>query len=261
MNSSEGRPETGGTGRVFALAEPQGGRAGISTLRREIKFAMPRSDVGKLRSILDVNLRPVRYRNETSRIASLYFDDAQLSSCRLNVDGTSRRSKMRLRWYDSPLPERELFFEVKTRRGDVLGKERLALRSTLPRGSLPLRGLADELARLLPGAESALLMARSEPILITEYERRYFEAPGEPMRFTIDSDLVFYAQLGERRVSRRFGERVPDLAILEVKAPVGSEGRLREVLHPIAPWVSRSSKYVMGCHYLRLFSGGGYGSR
>ncbi len=105
---------------------------------------------------------------------------------------------------------------------------------------------------------TALLLERSEPVLITEYERRYFEAVGASIRITVDSDLAFYPQVGRRHASRRFGERVPDLVILEVKIPMGGEGRVRELLHPMAPWVSRSSKYVMGCQYLGLLSGGHY---
>jgi VTC domain len=248
MKSSEAGLELASIPSASAIAAP----------RHELKFAMPRADLGKFRSILGINCRPVRYRNETSRVTSLYFDDAFLTACRLNLDGSARRSKVRLRWYDTPFPEGELFFEVKKRLDEALVKERVALRAKLPLAAMPIRGLAEELTRILPEALSALLRERSEPILITEYERRYFEAVREPIRLTIDSDLAFYPQVGRRQASRRFGERVPDLVILEVKVPLGSEERVREILHPMAPWVSRSSKYVMGCQYLGLLSGGHY---
>jgi hypothetical protein len=229
--------------------------------RHEIKFAVPRADLGKFRSILGINCRPVRYHREASRVTSLYFDDAVLTACRLNLDGSARRSKLRLRWYDTAFPqgpEGNVYFEVKRRLDETLVKERIPVRAEFPRDSLLLRGLAEELAGMLPQAMSALLRERSEPILITEYERRYFEAVREPIRVTIDSNLAFYPQMGRRRASRRFGERVPDLVILEVKVPLGLEGRVREILHPMAPWVSRSSKYVMGCQYLGLLSGSHY---
>jgi VTC domain len=250
MKSTEPRLEIGSLPNPAPSAAP----------RQEIKFAIPRADLGKFRSILEINCRPVRYGNETSRVMSLYFDDALLTSCRLNLDGAARRSKVRLRWYDTHFPEGALFFEVKKRTDEALVKERIALRARMPRGTMPLRGLAEELSLLLPDTASELLRQRPEPILITEYERRYFEAVDAPIRVTIDSDLAFYPQLGRREASRRFGERAPDLVILEVKAPVGCEARARELLHPMAPWVSRSSKYVMGCQYLGLLSGGHYGA-
>ncbi len=69
----------------------------VTTFRREIKFALPHVDFGKFRSILEVNCRRVSYEQPTSRVVSLYFDDVLLSSCHDNLDGTPRRSKLRLR--------------------------------------------------------------------------------------------------------------------------------------------------------------------
>jgi hypothetical protein len=221
---------------------------------------MPRADIGKFRSILEMNCRPVQYGRETSKVMSLYFDDTLLTACRRNLDGAARRSKVRLRWYDTLFPEGDLFFEVKRRLDEMLVKERIPLRARMPRGAMPLRGLADELSRVLPDPAAALLRERPEPILITEYERRYFEAVDGPIRLTIDSHLAFYPQMGRREASRRFGERAPDLVILEVKTPLGGEAAARALLHPMAPFVSRSSKYVMGCQYLGLLSGGHYGA-
>ena len=63
----------------FTLEAPGSGSAPV--LRREVKFALPNADAGKLRSILDVNCRRVSYGRDTSRVCSIYFDDAALSAC------------------------------------------------------------------------------------------------------------------------------------------------------------------------------------
>jgi hypothetical protein len=251
-------PEHGsGTEQPFEPDESLDGRR-RGDARREIKFAVRRADLGKFQSILGVNCRQVRYGNPTSRVTSLYFDDARLSACRLNLDGVSRRTKLRLRWYDTPFPEVRAFFEVKKRLDEAVVKERVALRPRLPPGPLLLRRLPERLASVLPSGHSELLLARGEPVLMVEYERAYFEAVGEPVRLTVDNDLTFYPQMGRRFATRRFAERIADLVILELKTPLGNEGRLRDLLHPLAPWLSRSSKYVMGCQYLGLVSGGHY---
>ena len=65
--------------------------------RREVKFSLPNVDAGKFSSILDVNCRRVSYAGATSRVCSIYFDDAALSAFRANLDGTSRRTKTRIR--------------------------------------------------------------------------------------------------------------------------------------------------------------------
>ena len=226
--------------------------------RTEVKFALPRADLGKLETILEVNCRRVSYRNRTSRVVSLYFDDYRLSACRENVDGSSRRSKVRLRWYDAPLPGSELFFEMKRRRGRATSKERISLPLSQPLDSATLRETTRTLSRSLPASQSEALLARPEAIVIVEYERSYFEAAAG-LRITLDRDLTFYSQVGHLRPSRRFPVPVRDIVILEAKASVGSEDRIREILHPLQPRATRSSKYVLGCQAIGLLPGTHYG--
>ncbi len=227
--------------------------------RTEVKFALPRADLGKLETILEMNCRRVSYRNRTSRVVSLYFDDHRLSACRETVDGSPRRAKLRLRWYDEPFPRGDLFLEIKRRRGEATRKERYSLPLAAPLESLSIRETAKTLSRALPEAASVALLARPEAIVIVEYERSYFEAKGEPLRITLDSDLVFYSQVGHLRPSRWFPVHAKDVVILEAKTSVASEDRLRELLHPLQPRVTRSSKYVLGCQAIGLIPGTHYG--
>jgi hypothetical protein len=226
--------------------------------RTEVKFALPRADLGKLETILEVNCRRVSYRNRTSRVVSLYFDDHRLSACHENVDGSSRRAKLRLRWYDAPFPRGELFFEIKRRRGQATSKERHFLPLAEPLESVSIRETAKALSRALPPAQSEALLARPEAIVIVEYERSYFEAASGELRITLDSDLVFYSQVGGLRPGRKFPVHARDLVILEAKASVGNEDRMRELLHPLQPRVTRSSKYVLGCQAIGLLPGTHY---
>jgi hypothetical protein len=228
--------------------------------RNELKFALPRADLGKLEAILEVNCRRVSYRNRTSRVASLYFDDPNLGACRENLDGTSRRSKLRLRWYDDPFPRDELFFEIKKRRGRATTKERHPLSLAAPLESVTVRETVKALARMLPQSLSEALLARSEAIVLVEYERHYFEAAGGGLRLTLDSDLAFYSQLGRLRPSRRFPVVEKGVVILEAKGPEEADERIRELLHPLEPRATRSSKYVLGCQATGILPGAHYGA-
>ncbi len=227
--------------------------------RTEVKFALPRADLGKLERILEVNCRRVSYRNRTSRVSSLYFDDHRLSACQENIDGSGRRSKVRLRWYDAPFPRGEVFFEIKRRRGRASSKERHLLPLANPFESSSVAETAMALSSALPPASSEALIARPDAIVLVEYERRYFEAAGGGLRITLDSDLVFFSQVGHIRPSRRFPVRASDVVILEAKSSLESEDRVRELLHPLAPRVTRSSKYVLGCQVIGLLPGTHYG--
>lgn len=240
-------------------------------LRTEVKFALPRADLGKLESILEVNCRRVIYRNRTSRVSSLYFDDPRLSASRENIEGSGRRSKVRLRWYDSPFPGEEAFLEIKRRRGGATTKERHRTPLAKPFEPSPLWETARAIASSLPPSSSEALLARPDAVVIVEYERSYFEAAGGSLRITLDSDLVFFSQVGHLLPSRRFPVPARDLVILEAKAAFQdaespespespeSEDRMRELLFPLAPRVTRSSKYVLGCQALGLLPGTHYG--
>lgn len=231
--------------KPFALQLPFAAQA--SELRHEVKFAVPDVDAGKLRAVLDANCRRVSHHQSTSRVVSLYFDDAELSSCRANLDGVARRSKVRLRWYDGPFPRERLFFEIKEREDYGIRKTRFLLSA---RDSLEAMSFAEIVAGLggvLPAEASERLALRGEPTLIAEYQRTYYEAHVGPLRVTLDQDLTVYGQRGHRSPSRRFPVRTPRLTILEAKAPIGRAGEIRELLLPLAPRVTRSSKYVLGC--------------
>jgi hypothetical protein len=235
---------------------------GTSNDRTEVKFALPRADLGKLETILEVNCRRVSYRNRTSRVASLYFDDPSLSACRESLEGANRRAKVRLRWYDAPFPpfpEGEVFFEIKRRRGRATSKERHRLLLPKPLESSPVGETAKALASSLSPPWSDALLARPEAIVLVEYQRSYFEAAGGGLRITLDSDLVFFSQMGRLRPSRRFPVHARDVVVLEAKSSVESEGRIREILHPLEPRVTRSSKYVLGCQAIGLLPGTHYG--
>lgn len=226
--------------------------------RAEVKFALPRADLGKLETILEVNCRRVSFRNRTSRVASLYFDDHRLSACRDNLDGSSTRAKLRLRWYDAPFPDGEVFLEVKRRLGRATIKERHRLPLANPFESVSIRETVKGLLPALPPARRETLLARPDPIVIVEYERSYFDAGDGRVRITLDSDLTFYSQVGRLRPTRGFAVRTPGVVIVEAKTSGGGEDVVRELLHPLAPRVTRSSKYVLGCQAIGLIPGTHY---
>jgi hypothetical protein len=231
-----------------------------SSSRTEIKFALSGADPGKLESILRLNCKPVTFRGPTSRVTSLYFDDAGLAGCRDNLDGSPRRSKLRLRWYDSPFPSEDLFLEINRRRGETTSKERLRLSAPWALESLRFSDIVESLSRGLPMEARETWLARPQAIVLVEYERRYYQDVGSPVRLTFDRGLVFYSQIDRLRLERRFAVRAPELLILEAKMPVGREfeDRLRELLHPLDPRMTRSSKYVTACQSIGLLPGSHY---
>lgn len=227
--------------------------APATSLRRELKFALPFADLEKLRHILEVNLQRQVFNEECSHVSSIYFDDHALSACLENINGVEKRGKLRLRWYDGQ--DQKFFFEVKRRIGNVLEKRRLAITSQERLGSLSFNEVARQLGRVLPPQHSELLHARREPVLMTTYTREHFSSRETSTRVTLDYHVRCFEQYGARRLRTSFGVPIPDLVIVEGKTPPDAESELPLLLAPLRPVLTKSSKYVMGCHVLGLLPG------
>ena len=220
--------------------------------RREMKFALPHADLGKLETVLGTNFRRVRYQDASTVVRSIYLDDERLSGYHESVDGTGTRRKVRLRWYNDDDREGRFFFEVKKREFDLVIKERVALQSRVALGELTYREIARNLDATLSPRHRENLSRQQSPILLCEYRRQYFEGADRRQRVTVDSDLKWYCQSGRDRLSRRFGVELSHLVVVELKTPPGSTlGALRH-LRPLRLAPSRSSKYVVGCQQLGL---------
>jgi len=235
---------------------PEGASVGdMMSFRREVKFAVRNADLRGVRSILDVNCRRVTHDRPTSRVSSVYFDDDALSGCHENLDGTPRRTKIRIRWYDDGDDRGAVFFEVKRRAGSLVGKLRVPIRCRAPLASMSFGEIHAELRRVLPAPLASLIDGRRQAIHICQYRRTYYEAIDSRVRVTLDGELAYYSQLGSLRPRKRFGVRVPELVIVEGKTGIGESSALRALLEPMQPHVTKSSKYVTGCRTLGLLAG------
>jgi hypothetical protein len=88
--------------------------------------------------------------------------------------------------------------------------------------------------------------------MIVEYKREHYVSLDKVFRFTIDYDLKFYDLFGRRRFAFNFPTCCHNFLILESKFPPGRDAELSHLLHPFAPRVGSSSKYVQGCRQLGL---------
>ncbi|HEX9725322.1 MAG TPA: VTC domain-containing protein [Vicinamibacteria bacterium] len=226
---------------------PHGLIAGVP--RREVKFFLRDSDVGKVRDILKTNCSRPSTTYSGSVVTSIYFDDAGLGSYHDNLEGTGERIKLRLRWYDDR--KQRFFFETKRRAFSRSVKDRLEVESSMPLTSVDYRTIFNRLRDRLPESCRERLLTRPDPILITRYRRWYFAAADRRIRVTLDSELEWFDQSGRAKPHLRFGVRLPRVAILELKSERG-DGSFGELLYPLRLRPTRSSKYAVGCQQLGL---------
>ncbi|HAB13630.1 MAG TPA: hypothetical protein DCE47_18280 [Planctomycetaceae bacterium] len=239
---------------TFCLVEGDGPREDLVS-RQEVKYVAAHTDIATLRKLLETNGRRLVYNKPVSTVRSIYFDDVQLSSCHANLGGIGRRQKVRVRWYDSLVPQENVFLEVKWRNNQITGKHRHALQTRQPLADLDYRKITDDLIDVLPPARVGDLLESHDPIVIVEYKREHFEARDASVRMTLDYDLVFYDQTGKRSLSTAFPQPMPDTVIVEGKTPPGGQQDVCDFLYPLTPRISPFSKYYHACRHLGLISG------
>jgi hypothetical protein len=219
-------------------------------VRKEMKFTFDRGDVGAIRQVLQQRCKRIIHQEPVSWVRSIYFDDEVLSACRANLNGLGLRTKVRLRWYDSLLPHRKAFWEIKWRRNRTTGKHRLHLTSPVDLSELDYRSLGQSIRASLPQCYAPAFDKYRRPVSIVQYCREHFVTPDRQIRITMDYGLTFYDQLCKSRVNTRFPVSMGDFVVVEGKTAVGSEQQLRRLLSPLARRASRCSKYVHSCRLL-----------
>ena len=235
----------------FQLVDESSRRPDLAR-RKEIKFAVPRADVDKLRHIFTGGCRAIAHNEAISTVRSVYFDDLRLSACRANIDGIGVRNKLRIRWYDALLPLHNFFLEIKWRHNRVTGKHRYHMRSRCPLVELSYRDMQAELLKALPEIHIPILIKYTEPIVLVEYKREHFHARDSDLRLTVDYEIAFYDQMGKSSISTSFRQSLHDVVVVEAKVPVGREHELKRIMYPFAARATRFSKYAHGCHLLGL---------
>jgi len=216
--------------------------------RKEMKFIVAGADIQKLRTVIAQQCKPVVHGDESfSKVRSVYFDDAQLANAYANLDGLGNRTKLRIRWYDSKLPSKHFFVEIKWRKNRITGKHRFKVESRIPLSDVPFRQIIMWLEEALPAEFARAVVATPEPIVLVQYKREHYVTVDSDIRFTIDYGLKFCEQIGHRSISNSFAVHMNDFALIEGKSSINTQQVLRQLLHPFQLRVGRCSKYVHGC--------------
>lgn len=215
--------------------------------RRELKYLVSRKNLDLARELMESRFERVVFHRPVSVVRSIYFDTYRLATCQANLDGVGQRHKVRLRWYDQPLPDRQVYFEVKWRKNLVTGKYRSALTLQRPLGEISYQQLRRGLDEALPEGSRVYGQVYDEPVVVVQYQREHFMSRELGLRMTLDYDLVFFDQAGRSCPGLEFGVTLPKLALIEVKSAVPAPRDLVRLLRPLAKRVSRCSKYVHGC--------------
>lgn len=212
-----------------------------------MKFAAPAVRYHDLESWIRLHPGGFSRAYPPRRVNNVYFDTPDLAAYAENLSGTSRRTKLRLRWYgETPRPEKAVV-ELKHRRNQ------LGWKSLFPVGPLDLATqswtqVKRSIRAQLGEAERLWFDAHPEPVLINRYDRQYFERSERDVRITLDWNQAVFDQRLRPRPNLHRRANLPDSLVVEVKFAAADRAVGAEILQGIPIRASRNSKYAIAAH-------------
>jgi len=156
------------------------------TDRHEIKYVISTYEAELLKRRLGGLLRRDSHagKNGGYLIRSVYFDDVDFRAYNEKIAGVKERTKYRLRYYN--FDDSRIFFERKSKDGDMTGKDSVAVSRSqaeaLLKGSFTSADTEHELLREF----SRLRRGGLRPVVTVDYDRFAFTWPVENVRVTLD---------------------------------------------------------------------------
>ena len=191
-------------------------------------------------------------------VNSIYLDNEFMQNYSDNLSGISKRSKIRLRYYNEDLEiktnlNNKFNLEVKIKNNQVVNKKIHSL--SLP--SNILKKIDNKLnIFLLKKAPILIRPFISEQTLSTigiTYNREYFESKIFNLRCTIDTNLKFWKPHNVDLLNnKKIFSYNTEYGVLEMKFPHNdkriSNEKFDDLINHITP--SRHSKYSVGCNLI-----------
>ena len=179
-------------------------------------------------------------------INNIYFDTLGLGYYYDNVEGSTERLKVRIRWYGDLFgPIAEPILEYKIKKGLLGRKESHALESFVLDKKFDKQQIENALKN-----EQIPLVVKNEllslkPVLLNSYTRKYFLSADKNFRITIDHHLTYY-RIGYGGNTFANSSVDHNATVLELKYDSSMEAEAKAVgnLFPFA--MTKNSKYLQG---------------
>ena len=180
------------------------------------------------------------------QVNNIYFDTYNYNSYSENIYGSSSKSKVRFRWYDSSNAPKIGSLEVKCKRNQLCWKLIYKVQKDLSKNGEDWRRLCLKIRRELPQEAKKWMEMYPLPVMINRYKRKYFISHDKKIRVTLDNDLVIYDQTRKRIPNYYSKSNLPKVVVLEIKFSREQRAHVANLLSDIPYRSSRFSKYVSG---------------
>lgn len=215
-----------------------------SATRYEVKAVLDEIDLPTVQTWLRLHSACFHVRFPQRLVNSLYYDTPGLDNFNDHLFGSSRRHKVRLRWYGLDLEDVYSVFEVKHKHNRYGWKLSQRIAQPLPFERLTWEELLDVFRCDLAHELLDYLNPGCEPILFVRYQREYFETFDARIRVTVDRHLETFDQRHSKQLNLRYPLSLSSSIVVECKANQENSDALATVLATAPFRITRSSKYA-----------------
>jgi len=211
--------------------------------RIEIKAVLRSADFDKLQSWIvsetDLfTLHPDRVNN------NVYFETSRYSSATDNIDGLSKRTKVRFRWYgDTETLSDSGKLEFKRKHNTEGCKDQYKI-NFLNKDLIAYKDIIKTISSSLPLDRQIEFSDYSLPFILNRYQRSYYSTGDEKIRVTIDKSIEAYDQRWSRNINKKIKITLPDLVIVEFKFAPSNKPASIKLMKNFPFRVSKHSKYI-----------------
>jgi len=212
------------------------------SLRREIKYVANEMFIIQICSWLETSRLGLRKQFPDRVVNNIYYDTHDYDAYADNLDGISKRTKLRYRWYGlSPTPVAGRI-ELKKRVNAYGAKEFYSV--DLDKEILIHSELFQSIRGSAPPEWDALLDFYSVPVIYNRYHRSYYISQCKRVRVTFDRKHDVMDQRMSGFINTRKKANAPQYIVVEVKFTPDLTDYVSSMVADIPMRISRNSKYI-----------------
>jgi len=219
--------------------------------RIELKAVLRSTDINILEGWI-IRQTSLRKLFDSRNISNLYFDTPEYISVSDNIDGISKRTKIRYRWYgDGGLGcVSSGNLEFKRKHNNEGWKEQFGVELT-GESVKTYREILAFIQKNIPLDKQIEFSKYNLPTVLNNYNRKYYITMDSKIRVTVDTSITAYDQRWSDKVSAARRIIMPDVVIVEFKFSPGDKNLLVELINNFPFRVSKNSKYISSMLHLK----------
>jgi len=214
--------------------------------RYERKFFIPSISSSQVEAIIKNHPSLFHEAFPTRCVNNIYLDTLDMTNYWDNVDGVSKRVKVRIRWYGDMFGEiSKPVLEFKIKNNTVGAKVNFPLSSFILCDFFKLQTLREKFSLLNISGNLKSYLLSLNLSLMNSYCRKYYVSADTKFRITIDSGLHFL-KLPRDNILHFQSEEAPGVTILELKYNQRYDDQGESISRYLPFRLTKSSKYVSG---------------